>query len=522
MRILVIDDDPDALLLCRVNLEFDGHEVLEAPDGEGGFELAAREQPDVSVLDIMLPRLDGLSVLESLLRTEATREIPVVLLTAKAGAKGAKGESESDGQDVNQRADSQQNSANQRSSNKGGRSSRDSQTQTATTEDGGTSISVAAAIAFNVAITDVSASVDDDITIRAEDGKVELLAESDTDAKAEADGSAVVEEKDDNGGGGEGSSSSGESEGSGSGDGSAGGTGVGIGVAVAVNYAPITTHATLGSGTEVTAQELSVTAKVRDETDDPSDGTHTVEAKATSGAGATDIGLAGSLALNILRVDALASVGEGAQVRTTQGDADLVAGAKQKAVAEAKSKAEDGEDVGGVLLDRVARFRLVGPPVAAVVDDGVATTLRPRRQPVTGVAADAVDEQPAGAGRADALQGGEPLGVAVDEGGTRLLVHGIADPVMIELAGQAVDAAPDVVEHRQVDEVVPSDERIDAGQCLDGVVEFGERRRRACADEGENEQQGAGHGALLERVPVPLDEAWRRVDAHRGSFKRLR
>lgn len=84
MRVLVIDDEPDVLLLCRVNLEFAGHQVLEAPDGERGLELAAAERPDLIVLDVMLPQRDGISVLEELVETPETSDTPVVLLTAKA------------------------------------------------------------------------------------------------------------------------------------------------------------------------------------------------------------------------------------------------------------------------------------------------------------------------------------------------------------------------------------------------------------------------------------------------------
>jgi DNA-binding response OmpR family regulator len=84
VRVLVIDDEPDVILLCRVNLEFEGHEVLEAGSGEEGLAIAAREHPDLIVLDIMLPRLDGFSVLRRLHEQEPTKDIPVVLLTAKA------------------------------------------------------------------------------------------------------------------------------------------------------------------------------------------------------------------------------------------------------------------------------------------------------------------------------------------------------------------------------------------------------------------------------------------------------
>ena len=82
MRILVIDDEPDVLLLCRVNLQIAGHQVMEAANGEGGLELALRERPDVIVLDVMLPAKDGLTILGELSADERTAPIPVVLLTA--------------------------------------------------------------------------------------------------------------------------------------------------------------------------------------------------------------------------------------------------------------------------------------------------------------------------------------------------------------------------------------------------------------------------------------------------------
>lgn len=87
MRILVVDDEPDVLLLCRVNLQSEGHDVLEAPDGEAGFERAVLERPDLIVLDVMLPRKDGFVILDMLKMELATKDIPVVLLTAKAAAE---------------------------------------------------------------------------------------------------------------------------------------------------------------------------------------------------------------------------------------------------------------------------------------------------------------------------------------------------------------------------------------------------------------------------------------------------
>lgn len=83
-RILVIDDEPDVLLLCRVNLQHAGHIVLEASDGEQGLALALAELPDGIVLDLMLPQMDGYGVLSRLLADERARDIPVLVLTAKA------------------------------------------------------------------------------------------------------------------------------------------------------------------------------------------------------------------------------------------------------------------------------------------------------------------------------------------------------------------------------------------------------------------------------------------------------
>jgi DNA-binding response OmpR family regulator len=82
--VLVIDDEAPIRLLCRVNLEAEGMGVVEAPDGPTGLQAAEREQPDVVLLDVMMPGLDGWSVAERLLEKEETRDIPIVFLTARA------------------------------------------------------------------------------------------------------------------------------------------------------------------------------------------------------------------------------------------------------------------------------------------------------------------------------------------------------------------------------------------------------------------------------------------------------
>jgi DNA-binding response OmpR family regulator len=83
-RVLVIDDEPPIRLLCRVNLEAEGMEVLEAADGPSGLDQARKEHPDVVLLDVMMPGLDGWHVAENLLEDERTKTIPIVFLTARA------------------------------------------------------------------------------------------------------------------------------------------------------------------------------------------------------------------------------------------------------------------------------------------------------------------------------------------------------------------------------------------------------------------------------------------------------
>jgi len=83
-RVLVIDDEGPIRLLCRVNLEAAGMEVSEADDGPSGVEAARSERPDVILLDVMMPGMDGWEVFGELLKDEETAGIPVVFLTARA------------------------------------------------------------------------------------------------------------------------------------------------------------------------------------------------------------------------------------------------------------------------------------------------------------------------------------------------------------------------------------------------------------------------------------------------------
>ena len=80
----MIDDEAPIRLLCRVNLEAEGMEVLEASDGPSGLDQARQADPDVILLDVMMPGLDGWRVAEQLLEDERTQSIPIIFLTARA------------------------------------------------------------------------------------------------------------------------------------------------------------------------------------------------------------------------------------------------------------------------------------------------------------------------------------------------------------------------------------------------------------------------------------------------------
>ena len=78
--VLIVEDDPDTVKLVRLYLERDGHKVISAGDGLEGLRLAREARPDLVVLDLMLPRLDGIEVCRAL-RQES--EVPIVMVTAR-------------------------------------------------------------------------------------------------------------------------------------------------------------------------------------------------------------------------------------------------------------------------------------------------------------------------------------------------------------------------------------------------------------------------------------------------------
>jgi len=84
LTVLVIDDDPVILELLRVNFEIEGFDVICATDGEEGLARAQADRPDIVISDIMMPKRDGLQLLNDLKGDPQTEDLPVILLSAKA------------------------------------------------------------------------------------------------------------------------------------------------------------------------------------------------------------------------------------------------------------------------------------------------------------------------------------------------------------------------------------------------------------------------------------------------------
>ena len=83
-RILIVDDSPSQLLGIQRIVEKLGHQILTATDGAAGVETAKAELPDLVLMDVVMPNLNGFQATRTLARDEATRHIPVILVTTKA------------------------------------------------------------------------------------------------------------------------------------------------------------------------------------------------------------------------------------------------------------------------------------------------------------------------------------------------------------------------------------------------------------------------------------------------------
>lgn len=89
-KILVIDDLPENVFMLQDRLEHEGYEVITAYDGYSGIDKAKSELPDLVLLDVMMPEITGLEVCQILVKDPVTKDIPIILVTAKSGAEDTK------------------------------------------------------------------------------------------------------------------------------------------------------------------------------------------------------------------------------------------------------------------------------------------------------------------------------------------------------------------------------------------------------------------------------------------------
>ena len=89
-HILLVDDNEDFLSAAREFFSSNGYRVTAAPDGQAALELADQDPPDIILLDVMMPRMDGWETLQALQDNEQTADIPVLMLTAVRGSESVK------------------------------------------------------------------------------------------------------------------------------------------------------------------------------------------------------------------------------------------------------------------------------------------------------------------------------------------------------------------------------------------------------------------------------------------------
>lgn len=86
-KILVIDDDPDIVELVKMRLAESGYNVVTAGNGKDGLDKVARENPDLIVLDVLMPSMDGYTFIKELKASQRAKSIPIIILTAKEKMK---------------------------------------------------------------------------------------------------------------------------------------------------------------------------------------------------------------------------------------------------------------------------------------------------------------------------------------------------------------------------------------------------------------------------------------------------
>jgi DNA-binding response OmpR family regulator len=83
-KILLVEDEPDFRLAVRIRLQANGYDVIEAEDGIAGLDMARNQAPDLVILDVMLPKMEGYKVARLLKFDEKHRKMPIIMLTARS------------------------------------------------------------------------------------------------------------------------------------------------------------------------------------------------------------------------------------------------------------------------------------------------------------------------------------------------------------------------------------------------------------------------------------------------------
>ena len=83
-KVLIVDDEKDMVYAVRLQLEANGYEVLETNDGQGALDKTRKEKPDVIILDLMIPKVDGYKVCRTLKFDKKYKKIPIIIFTARA------------------------------------------------------------------------------------------------------------------------------------------------------------------------------------------------------------------------------------------------------------------------------------------------------------------------------------------------------------------------------------------------------------------------------------------------------
>ncbi|MBU0467409.1 MAG: response regulator [Candidatus Omnitrophota bacterium] len=86
-KILIIDDEPHIIMMVKSRLRANGFDVVTAENGAAGFETAKKEKPDLIILDVLMPEMNGIETLTKLKNTDETKDIPVIMFTAKGQAE---------------------------------------------------------------------------------------------------------------------------------------------------------------------------------------------------------------------------------------------------------------------------------------------------------------------------------------------------------------------------------------------------------------------------------------------------